>query len=76
MRPDINRLLRKQNRPNIFILTDRYVNRAVNIITFKLEMRFDSGWVTLRAVIGACVLNQGQYQPPSPPQPFTFSTNP
>jgi hypothetical protein len=53
MEPDINRLIKKQNSDNLFVLTDRYINRRVNTIILKLEMQFDSGWLALRAVIGA-----------------------
>jgi hypothetical protein len=53
MESDINRLTKKQNSDNIFVLTDRYINRRVKTITLKLEMQFDSGRLLLRAVIGA-----------------------
>jgi hypothetical protein len=33
--------------------SNRLALKGFNIITFKLEMRFNSGWLPLRAVIGA-----------------------
>lgn len=48
----MNRLIMKQNTVDVFILTDRYIDWRVNIMTFQVEMWFDSGWMVSRAVIG------------------------